>query len=583
MIKIFIGLLLLATISSCSKEKETRKNILNYALTSNVSTLDPVISYDTVSAKVVYQIYESLYEYDYLKRPYQLKPMLAEELPKIDEDRLTYEIKIKEKIFYHDHPAFKGKSREVVAMDFVNQIKRLAITQGSNGWWLFDGKIKGLNELKESALKMQAKFKSKREFYESVLNEKVEGLAVRDKYTLIIKLSQPYPQLIYALAMAFTSPVPQEIIINTDNDLSQVAVGTGPYYLHSWKKSSNLKLLRFKKYRGTTYPNQGDRYSYENNLLADSAKTIPFIDQINFHIMKEAQTRWLNFLNKKIDIIVLTKDHFPVALDKTGELNKEFKQKDIQLQIAPTLTYWWLAFNMTDPVLGKNLKLRKAFAHAINIDEYIKSFTNNIALKANSIYPPGILGYNPSNILPYEYNLEKAKKLLAEAGYPKGKGLPVFSYDVRGSTTVSRQMGEFIQKELAKAGIKIKVNLNTFPGFLNKARTGQLQLWQGGWAMDYPDPENVIQLLISKNHPPGPNSTYYSNREVDKLYQKLFFSKSPEEVTSLTKKVENIISNDLPWIMQFYSRNYILHHGHLKNFRQSDLINNNFKYLRIAP
>ncbi len=142
-------------------------------------------------------------------------------------------------------------------------------------------------------------------------------------------------------------------------------------------------------------------------------------------------------------------------------------------------------------------------------------------------------------------------------------------------------MGEFIKREFSKIGIKLKVNLNSFPGFLNKAKTGQLQIWQGGWAMDYPDPENVIQLLISKNHPPGPNSTYYSNKKVDRLYQQLFHTKNKAETLKLTKQVENIISDDLPWIMQFYSRNYILYHGYLKNFRQSDLINNNFKYLRL--
>jgi ABC-type transport system substrate-binding protein len=297
--------------------------------------------------------------------------------------------------------------------------------------------------------------------------------------------------------------------------------------------------------------------------------------------MKEAQTRWLNFRNKNIDLMVLTKDHFPLALDNTGDLNEEFVKDDIRLQIAPTLTYWWLAFNMQHPILGKNVLIRKAIGHAVNIDEYIKSFTNNIALKANSIYPPGVNGYSPANELPYKYDVPMAKKLLAEAGFPNGKGLPEFTYDVRGSTTVSRQMGEFIEKELGKIGIQIKVILNSFPGFLNKAKTGQLQIWQGGWAMDYPDPENVIQLLITKNHPPGPNSTLYSNPKVDKLYKELFHAKESEDVQKVTKKVEELVSKDLPWIMQFYSRNYILHHGYLKNFRQSDLVNNNFKYLKL--
>lgn len=571
--KYLISLLSFFIIQGCTKSEKRNNNALNYALTSNVSTLDPAVSYDTVSAKVVYQIYETMYEYDYLVRPYQLKPLLAQDLPTVSDDNMTYTIKLKENISYHQHEAFGGKRRFVKAQDFINEIKRLAFKgTTSNGWWLFDDKIVGLNEFRE---------KAKTDF-SNFYSLDVPGLIAKDDYTLVIKLKKPYPQLKYALAMPFTTPMPQEIIDFYKNDLTQFAVGSGPFKLISWEKNSMIKLKRFESYHDAEYPAKGDRFANENNLLKDARKKIPFLDEINFHIMKEAQTRWLNFRNKNIDMVVLTKDHFPIALDSTGQLNNDFVKENIQLQIAPSLTYWWLAFNMTHPVLGKNLKLRQAIAHTINIQEYIKNFTNNIALKANSIYPPGILGYKPSTVLPYKRDLVKAKRLLKEAGYENGKGLPEFQYDVRGASTVSRQMGEFIAKELAQIGIKIKVNLNSFPGFLNKAKTGQLEMWQGGWAMDYPDPENTIQLLITKNHPPGPNSTYYSNPEIDELYENLFKQTKKERILEITRKVENTVNRDLPWIMQFYSRNYILHHGNVKNFRQSDIVGNSFKYIRKA-
>ena len=570
------SLLLICTIFiviGCTKNKNNRsKDTLNYALTGNISTLDPAVSYDTISAKVVYQMYESLYEYDYLKRPYQIKPLLAKELPIIEDNGLKYTIKIKNNIQYHKSKAFGDKTRYLKAEDFINQIKRLAFKgTKSSGWWLFDNKIIGLNDFRKNV----------KDDFSDFFDYKIEGLSAPNDHTLVIKLLRPYPQLVYALAMAFSTPIPRELIEYYNNDLTQTAVGTGPYKMLSWDKNSSFKLTRFENYHDQKYPSKGDRFSFEHDLVADAGKKLPFIKNINFLIMKEEQTRWLNFRNKNIDLLVLTKDHFSLALDKTGNLSKEFKEEGIQLQVSPTLTYWWLAFNMTHPILGSNVNLRRAIAHAINIEEYIKNFTNNIALKANSMYPPGVLGYSPANELPYKYNVEKAKKLLAKAGYPNGKGLPTFQYDVRGSSTVSRQMGEFIKKELAKIGVNLQVNLNSFPGFLNKAKTAQLTIWQGGWAMDYPDPENVIQLLISKNHPPGPNSTSYSNPKVDKLYNKLFFAEDRLEVLGITKKIEKIISQDVPWVMQFYTRNYILYHGYLKNFRQSDLINNNFKYLKL--
>jgi oligopeptide transport system substrate-binding protein len=557
---------------SCDDSKKLKRNSINVALTTNVSTLDPAVSYDTVSAEVIYQVHETLYEYDYLIRPYHLKPLLAVDLPLIDDNGLKYTIKIKKNIKYHDSKAFKGKTRYLKAQDFINQIKRLAFKPTkSNGWWLFDNKIVGLNDFRKAVDNDLSVF----------FNHQVEGLKAPDDHTLVIQLTKPYPQLLFALAMAFTTPIPEEVIKYKKNDLSQGSVGTGPFILKEWKKSLSLTLTRFNDYHPEFYPNKGDRISYQKKLLADKGKQLPFIDEIKFNIIKESQTRWLNFLKKKIDFIILNKDHFSIALKPDGSLNSDYKDQDIKLQIAPTLTYWWIAFNMKDSVVGKNLNLRKAIAFAIDTDRYIDIFTNKIALKANSIYPPGIPGYNPSYQSPYSYSLKKAREYMVKAGYPKGKGLPTLNYDVRGSSSTARQMGEFIKSELTKIGIKVNINMNTFPAFLNKARTGQLQFWQGGWAMDYPDAENTIQLLLSKNHSPGPNATYFSNKKLDSLFKELSKTNNQTEKFKILKKVEDIVQTNLPWIMQYYSRNYILHHGYIKNFRQSDLIFNNYKYLRL--
>lgn len=571
MLKVLIFLSLF-TFISCDAVKEINRNKLSVSLTTNVSTLDPAVSSDTVSAEVLYQIHETLFEYDYLIRPYHLKPLLAEELPIIENNGLKYTFKIKKNIQYHPSPAFNGKDRFLKAQDFINQFKRLAfIPTNSNGWWLFDEKIIGLNEFR----------KAMKDDLNAIFNYKIEGLQAPDDHTLVIKLTKPYPQLLFALAMSFSTPIPEEVIRYYKNDLTQGTTGTGPFYLKEWKKGLSLTLDKFPNYHPEFYPNKGDRFSYENKLLEDKGQKLPFIDGIKFNIIKEAQTRWLNFLKDKIDFIVLTKDHFAIALDSNGQLSPDYAKKGIQLQVSPTLTYWWIAFNMQDKILGKNLNLRKAIAHAIDIKKYITVFTNNIGLKANSIYPPGVPGYNPSNILPYKYDLNKAKRFLKNAGFPNGKGLPALNFDLRGTSTVARQMGEYLKSELSKIGIKVNVISNSFPSFLNKARTGQLQFWQGGWAMDYPDAENTVQLLLSKNHSPGPNSSYYTNKKVDSLFTKLQESRNQIEKSEILKDIETIVHGDLPWIMQFYSRNYILYHSNVKNFRQSDLIYNNYKYLKL--
>jgi ABC-type transport system substrate-binding protein len=286
-------------------------------------------------------------------------------------------------------------------------------------------------------------------------------------------------------------------------------------------------------------------------------------------------------MKNKIDLINLTKDHYHVALTNEGKLKPEITKNNISLQASPTLIYWWIAFNMNDPILGKNLNLRKAIAHGVNIDKYIELFTYNVAQKANSIYPPGIPGYSPASDLPYKYDLNLAKDFLKKAGYPNGQGLPTLKFDIRGSDTRRRQMGEYIQQELRQLGINVEVNINTFPGFLEKARKGELQFWQGGWVLDYPDAENVLQLLSSQNLPPGQNYFNYSNQEFDQLFKEATEIEDGKRKFDLMKRMENLVNADLPWIMQYYSRNYILSHHYLKNFMYSDIIYNHIKYLKL--
>jgi oligopeptide transport system substrate-binding protein len=566
----FYLLCLLVFISSCTNNVH-RSDLMNISLPGEISTLDPANCYDTICYLPLMQVYESLYEIEYLKRPYTLRPLLAEGMPEISPDRLKYSFKIKKGIKYHDSP-FLSKGRDVKAQDFINQIKRLAF-QGtlSQGFWLVDQKIKGLNQWRDKVgTNLDLFFK-----------ESISGLSLLDEYTLVIELVRPYPQLLWVLAMSFTTPIPEEAIRSAQNDLRDLFFGTGPYIISNYNPTQEVKLKKNHSYITSHYPAEGDDWAKKNNLLGDAGEKLPFVENLRFHVLKEAQTEWLNFISKKIDMVNLMKDQYPLALTEDGKIKQELSKDHIQSQVSDTLIYWWIAFNLKDPVIGANLNLRKAIAHGVNIDKYIKIFTYNIAQKANSIYPPGIPGYSPNDQHPYKYDLTLAREYLAKAGHPDGKGLPKLIYDVRGSDTRKRQMGEFIQQELKNIGIAVEVRINTFPAFLEKSRNGQLQFWQGGWVMDYPDAENVLQLLASANLSPGPNTSQYSNPEFDKIFNQLKEMDDGEKKIELMKSLESIVHQDLPWAMQYYSKNYLLYHDYLKNFRYSDIIYNNFKYLKI--
>lgn len=548
-----------------------KANTVAISLTGEISTLDPANCYDTVCYIPVAQVYETLFELEYLKRPYALRPLLAQDFPEISKDRLKYTFKLKKNIKYHASNLLP-EGRTVKAQDFVNALKRIAfINTKSQGWWLFDEKIKGLNDWRKQVGGDLEKF----------FSTPVAGLTTPDDETFVIELTRPYPQLLFALAMTFTSPIPEEAIKKTNNDFSSQFVGTGAYIIDRFNLAQEVTLKKNPDYSSSTYPSEGDRYAHENGLLKDANAKLPFVENVRLVVIKEAQTDWLNFLKKKIDIINLTKDHYHVALTNEGKLRPEIIKDNIQLQASPTLIYWWLSFNMKDPILGKNLNLRKAIAHAINVDKYIELFTYNVGQKANSIYPPGIPGYSPSTEVPYKYDLNLAKEYLKKAGYPDGRGLPSLKYDVRGSDTRKRQMGEFVQQELRNIGIQVDINMNSFPAFLEKSRKGELQFWQGGWVLDYPDAENVLQLLASFNLPPGPNSSQYVNPKFDQLFERLKELNDGPEKFQIMKDLESIVNEDLPWIMQYYSRNYILVHHYVENYRYSDIINNYIKYMKL--
>lgn len=561
---------LIILLTACTKSAN-RSDHIDISLPNDISTLDPANCYDTVCYVPVAQVYESLFEIEYLKRPYTLRPLLVESFPQISSDRLKYTFKIKKGIKYHDSDLVP-KGREVKAQDFLNQLKRLAF-QGttSQGFWLVDGKIKGINEWREKVGTNLDLF----------FSEPVPGIQTPDDQTLVIELTRPYPQLLWGMAMTFTAPIPEEAIKAAKNDFRNKFIGTGPYFITNYNPTQEVVLKKNESYVSSVYPADGDRFAFENNLLKDAGAKLPFVSNVRFTVIKESQTDWLNFMKKKIDLINLVKDLYPLALNQDGSVKPEITKDKIKLQASPTLIYWWISFNMKDPIVGKNLNLRKAIAHGVNIDKYIQLFTYNIAQKANSIYPPGIAGYSPSADLPYKYDLNLAKDYLKKAGYPDGKGLPTLVYDVRGTDTRKRQMGEFVQQELRALGINVEVRLNSFPSFLEKSRKGELQFWQGGWVLDYPDAENVLQLLITDHLPPGPNSSQYSNPEFDKMFKELRELEDGPRKFELMEKMEKLVNNDLPWSMQYYSRNYILYHDYLKNFRYSDIIYGSVKYLKV--
>jgi ABC-type transport system substrate-binding protein len=559
----------------------TKKNSLDPTNTIYVSSiakikgLDPVFADDLYGGREVARIYEGLLQYHYLKRPYTLEAGLAEALPTISKDGKTYTFKLKSGVVFQDDKAFKatdGKGRELVADDVVYSLKRIADPKlNSPMWWLFDGKVEGMNEWRDTQAKA-----GKTDY-----SAPIAGLKALDPRTVEIKLKVRSYQFIYAFAMPATFIVPREAVEEYGPEFLNHPVGTGAFKLAEYNPQAKIVYVRNPTFRKELYPSEGMPGDKEAGRLEDAGKPLPLVDKLVMTVHTESQPQWLNFMQGNLDISSIPKDNYAQAINEKDELKPEFVQKNLTLSKYPWLDITHTSFNMTDPVVGKNKFLRQAISLAIDFPKEIELFYNNHALNAQGPIPPGIVGYDETLKNPYKvFDLEKAKELLKKAGYPEGKGLEPLEYLTLSDTT-SRQMVDFIQGALAPLGVKLKVQTFSWPEFQKSLKSKKGQMWGFAWSADYPDAENFLQLFYSKNASPGPNDSNYSNPEYDRLYEKSLTLPDSPERTALYKKMATIVVEDTPWIFGVHRIVYYLNHPWFKNFKYHEFEHGMSKYYRI--
>lgn len=564
--------LLFVGLSACKKDEVANEKVLNVSVPSEVKGMDPIYANDLYSSNEVARIYEGLLEYNYLKRPYTLIPNLAEEMPTVSEDGLTYTFKIRKGVLFQDDAAFpQGKGRELVAEDFVYSIKRLADPKLQGlGWWLLDGKIAGLNEWRDAQAKNDT----------VDYNAEVEGLKAVDRYTVQFKLSKNFPQFLYSLAMPFTFAVAKEVVDHYGQEFLNHPVGTGPYMLPQFNQSTKIEYTRNPTFREKLFPAGDVSEEYAAIAKEYKGKKVPFIDRIVVNIMKESQPRWLNFQKGRIDYIGIPKDNFASAVTPDRELSKDLQEKGIILEITPSLDVTYTAFNH-DLKLFQNTKLRQAMSLAYDVNESNKLFYNGTSLPAESVVPPGIAGNIPGYKNPYRGpDVEKAKELLAAAGYPEGKGLPEITYDCPSSTD-SRQIGEFFKQQMAQIGINIKVVTNPWPELQSKITKRQVMMYGIAWGADYPDAENFLQLLYGPNKSPGANGSHYDNEEFNRLFKTASVMQDSPERTALYEKMNRMAAEEMPWIFGVHRQSFLLKQGWLKNYVPTDFDSGIAQYLDI--
>lgn len=569
-------------VCGCDRKDPGQKEqiVLNQRLRSKIQTLDPADVGDTNSDGVCKDFFDCLYQYHYLKRPYEVIPLLAADMPQISDDGQTYRIAIRDDVSFHDDPCFEGgRGRRLRAQDVVYAWKRIAnMKTRSKNWFLFDGKVRGLDAFREYTRTADAVD------YE----RPVEGLYAEDEHTLVIKLVKPWPQLIYWLAHTPTAPVAREAVEYYGPDIVKHPVGTGAFVLKAWHKGVYLEAVRNPNYHADYYPTEGMPEDVEAGLLADAGKRLPFVDRIIWRIMEEDQPRWLLLMKGDIDLNYIPKDNFGQAV-AFGDLTEEMKSRGMKLTTVDEPCTFWLDMNMHDPLLGSNKALRYAVGHAIDRQRFIDLLWNGRGYPAWGFIPVAMKEYDPElrKTSQSYYDPQKARQYLEEAQKLYGGKLPRLKLAMGGTDFIYRQMGLFFQRNLREIGIETELEMFDWPTFLEKMRTGDLQLFFTGWMSDYPDAESFLQVFYSKNAG-WPNSSNYSNPEFDALFEKASLMPDSPERTALYRQAEKIVVEDMPCAFTYHRTGYIIHHAWLNNLKldgyKTDTIGFGYsKYYRIDP
>jgi ABC-type transport system substrate-binding protein len=560
-------LFLLAFLSACQDESGQSSGelkVYRHSMDGAPTNLDPAKSASVYANFIIINLYDTLYSYRYLARPYAIKPNLAAAMPVVSDDGLTYLISLKQGARFIDDPVFPGGSgREVTAADVVYSLKRhFDPAVRSQGAWLWQGKIQGLDEWKAAGADYEVE---------------VSGLTAVDRHTLRIRLNQPFPQLIYTLATGFSAVVPNEAASHYGPELSVHPVGSGPF-----------RLLEFDTTHALLAANPGFRQEPVDlvdegfvpsrdgvfGVEAISGRAPPFVDQVDIQFVQEDAARWSSFTKEgEIQYIRTPKDQVDQVLESKDPISLRAEYADrFHLFTGLESAFVHIDMNMNDPSIGyaadptrnqRNRDLRCAIRKAFDWDERNRIFYSELGLVFPGVIPPVVSEFDPnqerSSVI---YDPQGAKQLLADAGWT-AETLPVLEYGMQAGVTQNHGFEQF-RGQLGRIGYpseKItKKVFATFGDYSRAYKQGQVQIMQLAWYLDYPDAENALQLFYGPNAAPGSNGSNFNDAEYDDLYRQAATLPPSKQRTEIYRRMNQILIDECVTISGISRRSIFLLH-----------------------
>jgi ABC-type transport system substrate-binding protein len=534
---------------------------LRVAFSAAETGFDPAQVQDLYSRTVIGHILDAPLEFDFMARPAALRANTLVALPEVSSDYRTFTFRLRPGIYFQDDPVFKGQRRELVAADYVYSWKRIYDPRWKSPmlFVLENSKVLGLSELRAASLKGKRPFD-----YDTA----VEGLRTLDRYTLQLRLAEPNPRIIYNFADAsLFGAIAREVVEAYGDDIMAHPVGTGPFRLAAWTRSSRIVLERNPTFRE-------ERYDFEAaadapQLAPETARLqgrrLPLVDRVEVSVIEESQPRWLAFLQGELDIL----DPVPVDLARVaapnGKLAPFLERKGVKALLTPmsdvTLSY----FNMEHPVVGgygpEKVALRRAIALGFDGREYIRSIFSGFGVQAESPFIPATYGYDPAYRTPMaEYDPARARALLDTYGYvdrngdgwrETPEGQPLTLEIAATNTQRDRSANELWTKYMNALGLRTKFRVAQWPELVKQSMAGQLMIWGYAWQVGQPDSDTIFGMAY------GPNTESINDARFNlPAYNRLFeqqrvMADGPERLAVLREATRLMVAY-MPYLLHMH-------------------------------
>ncbi len=502
----FLALFSCFFLCACSDkgQEKTQKHVFHYNQISNVSSLDPAFARSQANMWCIEHLYNNLLTLD---DSLHIQSDLAKRF-EVSADGLTYTFILRDDVFFHDDSCFTlGKGRKMVAADIAYSFSRLLdLAVASPGSWIFKDKVDSIRPFE----------------------------ALNDT-TFSLHLQRPFRPMLGILTMQYCAIVPREAVEYYKKDFRSHPVGTGAFRFKKWLENQGLFLLRNEHYFETD--TQGVR--------------LPYLDGVRVSFMPDRKTAYLEMMKGKIDFTSgIESSIVNELLTQDGELQPKHLGK-LQLIKSPYLNTEYLGINVSlkgkDAPLSEK-KVRQALNYGFDRVQMLQTLRNSMGKAATSGFAPRGLPSFSDSVIGYSYQPEKARQLLAAAGYPNGQGLPTVKLFCNKDYL---DLCTFITRQWEELGVKAKVEVMETATLREMMTKGTAPTFRASWIADYPDAESFYAVFYGKN-PAPPNYTRFQNAEFDAIYETALTENDDAQRYELYHQLDKITIDEAPVIFLFY-------------------------------